>query len=132
MPPDATTFRLPIAVLPPMAPVKVTIPLPACTSRLLKPLTVEPNTTLRFVLVMVVPATNVTAPPKLILPDVAVILPPSELTPVTVIEPASIVTPDASVSVLNTASCPLRVSVEPAVAVTSPNEGQLGQLKVPP
>ena len=121
-----------MAVVPPIAPLKVTLPLPACTSSLLKPSIVEPKTTLRFVLVIVVPATNVTAPPKLISPVVAVMVPPRELTPVTVIEPASIVTPDASVRVLNTAFKPEKVREELAVATTSPSVGQFGQIKVPP
>ena len=115
-----------------MSPLKVTTPVPARIVKLLNPSTVEPNETLRSVLVMVVAATKVTAPPKLISPDDAEIDPPSVLAPVTVIDPADIVTPEANVNVLNTAFNPEKLSVVFAKATTSPNDGQLGQLNVPP
>ena len=126
------TSRVPIAVIPPMLPLKVTAPVPARIAKLLNPSTVVPNETLRFVLVMVVGATKVTAPPKLISPDVAEIEPPRMLAPLTVIDPAVMVTPDANVKDLNTAFKPEKLRVVFAKATTSPNDGQLGQLNVPP
>ena len=124
--------KVPIAVVPPMLPLKVTTPVPALIVKLLNPSTVEPNETLRFVLVIVVAATKVTAPPKLMSPDVAEIDPPSVLVPVTVIDPADIVTPDANVNDLNTAFKPEKDNVVSAKATTSPSDGQFGQLSVPP
>jgi hypothetical protein len=52
---------------------------------------------------MVVSDTNVTAPPKLISPEVAMIEPPNELTPITEMEAADKVTLDASINELNIA-----------------------------
>ena len=126
------TSKAPIAVVPPILPLKVTTPVPALIVKLLNPSTVEPNETLRFVLVIVVAATRVTAPPKLMSPDVAEIEPPRVLAPVTVIDPADMVTSDANVKDLNTAFKPEKLSVVFAKATTSPSDGQFGQLSVPP
>ena len=104
IPPRAFTVKLAIAAMPPISPLNEATPEPAFIVNPENPLIVDPNATLRLVVVMVVSDTNVTAPPKLMSPEVAMIEPPNELNPITEMEAADKVTLVASTTELNIAS----------------------------
>ena len=87
MPPDAVTSKRATAVVPPIAPPKVAIPLPAFITSSYSPLMVDPNETSLLPLVIVVSRTRVDAPAKLTTPEV-VIVPPILLVPLIAIDVA--------------------------------------------